>query len=100
MSDLADFLHAAISHEFLGGFDVFRGLCSMHACVHARMQISHGASTRSFNYAIFKQHAENQVSMTILNKRGLCRWTKKISGKCDLIYRDKYIPKLKKYSPP
>ena len=53
---------------FLGAYAV-----CMHACmhVHARMQISHGASTRSFNYAIFKQHAENQVSRTILNKRGV-----------------------------
>ena len=39
----------------------------MHACmhVHARMQISHGASTRCFNYVILELHAKNQVSMTM-----------------------------------
>ena len=68
MSDLADFLHVAISHELLGGIDVLEAyavcmLVCMH--VHAHMQISHGASTKSFNYVILELHAKNQVSMTM-----------------------------------
>ena len=35
MFNLADFLHVAIFHEFLGSYDVFRDLRSMHACMHA-----------------------------------------------------------------
>ena len=42
---MADFLHVAMFHEFLGGYDVFRGLPTMlawvhaHACIHANFKV-------------------------------------------------------------
>ena len=45
MSNFADFLHVAMFHEFLGGYDVFRGLPTMlawvhaHTCIHANVKV-------------------------------------------------------------